>query len=332
MSVSALTDSAGTLGPLQFLSIGATFTTTTTTTTSTTLATTTTTITTAAEGGGWQEELAWLLCGFLLIGVLWKQRARMGWLLGSLFGLLCLNLFMTELAKSRPDWVLPVLILIVLLWNLFVAGLESKKTSGPLDGEGTEFDATGVYTDLSYPLEKAFLYFAVQTMLISTYLGDSIQKMVDANDRNTEYLGGALVIQLFVLVQSDQDFPWRTWILLWRSRGRVKQQQASGYQLLDVGLFEIVLRSIMSFLANMIYSKALVLTLPTVLMGSSSGIDFVKDAFAVTFISTLDSKESCNYIIAPEEEDIGAEGAEMSTRSNVSLTAAPTSPAPVGAP
>eukprot|EP00931_Biecheleriopsis_adriatica_P071240 TRINITY_DN45080_c0_g1_i1.p1 TRINITY_DN45080_c0_g1~~TRINITY_DN45080_c0_g1_i1.p1 ORF type:complete len:148 (+),score=27.78 TRINITY_DN45080_c0_g1_i1:3-446(+) len=142
----------------------------------------------------------------------------------------------------------------------------------------------------------------------------------DTDAGHTKYLPCALVVQLFILSQTEQGFPWTTWWMLIKARGKVNRTNDSSHGEIDAGLFEVGLRVFMSFLVNMIYSKMLILVMPSVLMGCPSGYDFVKDAFAVTFISTLDVRETgVRFVVERWGQD--STTTQMSTLSSDSVFA-----------
>jgi len=57
-------------------------------------------------------------------------------------------------------------------------------------------------------------------------------------------------------------------------------------------------RGVMSDVVNTVYTGFILLTLPIFLARSESAIDFVKDSFAVAFISTLDDDTIGKMIMA----------------------------------
>eukprot|EP00929_Paragymnodinium_shiwhaense_P048992 TRINITY_DN24732_c0_g2_i1.p1 TRINITY_DN24732_c0_g2~~TRINITY_DN24732_c0_g2_i1.p1 ORF type:complete len:325 (+),score=31.87 TRINITY_DN24732_c0_g2_i1:107-1081(+) len=298
-------------------------------------------VTDAQEDGSSSSTSSWpelisaiVVCAAVFVCVAWKTR-QVWKLLGRMLCLFLIQLAFCLLAFRCSAAVLPIVTLSVILWGVWSVCWDGKRARRERPGESDEFEASGVYTDLSYPLEKTYLVFAVQTMLMAIFLSDSVPLMAKLGSPETmwetdkPYLFPSIVVQLYVLLHAKEDFPWKTWVQLWRCSGRVEQlgDRASGGKIIDVGQFEVLIRMIMSFLANMIYSKALVLTMPTALIATTSGIDFVRDAFAVTFISTIDSdsKEVFRYRVAPPETQMCTTGSSRA-RSTTSLPPATSQP------
>ncbi|CAE8597519.1 unnamed protein product [Polarella glacialis] len=67
--------------------------------------------------------------------------------------------------------------------------------------------------------------------------------------------------------------------------------------------FRMVLSMVMDFLANEVYKLLLFFTLPLLLAPSATFIDFVKDAFAMTFIVQLDDCEAEDGVGVDEDYD-----------------------------
>merc|ERR1712228_875597 len=116
-------------------------------------------------------------------------------------------------------------------------------------------------------------------------------------EQTWQYLFSSLAVQLLVLAQSQDAFPGDTWWKLLKCRGHVKLVGNDGMEtmVMELGLVEVVLRMVMCFIVKMIFAKVLVLTIPFVLVGEATGLDFVKDAFAVTFVSGIDLKEERSF-------------------------------------
>ena len=67
-----------------------------------------------------------------------------------------------------------------------------------------------------------------------------------------------------------------------------QQGQADATNTGSPRMLEIAVRFALSFLSNVVYAISILLVVPMFLAGSETWMDWVKDAFAVTFIMDLD--------------------------------------------
>jgi len=148
-----------------------------------------------------------------------------------------------------------------------------------------EIEVDNVFLDLPSPFAESFVRFLGQTVLIGYYWH---YLFTLSKFDNLSFWLATLPVQLLAKHQmgsSYQDIRYK-WKMIFSS---------CQYRLADTGdlkqmndSLELNIRCWQSWFVNHVYYQSLILSVPLMLMQSETGIDFVKDAFAVMFIPTLD--------------------------------------------
>lgn len=205
------------------------------------------------------------------------------------------------------DYIWAVLVVGIILYAVVVEFLKAYQHE---EEGGPTFTAKDIYCDLSSSFEKCVLVFAVQSILVQFYCNAAAEEIAHvANFKFQEdwrFFTASVIVQLFVLNASEDTFPLDVWKRLLKSHGAVRMVGSEGSQaenIVKVSVSELLARFFMSLMVKQIYAKLMICTLPFVLTHEDSGLDFVKDAFAVTFVYTLDDADG------PELEEVESENA-----------------------
>jgi len=148
-----------------------------------------------------------------------------------------------------------------------------------------EIEVDNVFLDLPSPFAESFVRFLGQTVLIGYYWH---YLFTLSKFDNLSFWLATLPVQL--LAKHQMGSPYQDIRSKWKMIFSSCQ-----YRLADTGDLkkmnarsELNIRCWMSWFVNHVYYQSLILSVPLMLMQSETGIDFVKDAFAVMFIPTLD--------------------------------------------
>jgi len=152
-----------------------------------------------------------------------------------------------------------------------------------------EIEVDNVFLDLPSPFAESFVRFLGQTVLIGYYW----QYLFTLSKfDNLSFWLATLPVQLLAKHQMGspyQDIRYK-WSMIFSScqyRLPDTKRRCDGSHLKQRNL-ELNIRCWQSWFVNHVYYQSLILSVPLMLMQSETGIDFVKDAFAVMFIPTLD--------------------------------------------
>jgi len=213
----------------------------------------------------------------------------------SVGGLFVFNLLF-KIGMNMVPWILSVLVLSVAAFKsvkLLVvfraprALFESKRDALELQG----FDA---YSDLTCQFEHAALVYLVQVALMMWYCKSLLESgekygadkftkasMFQSLDAHLD----TVFVQLFILRTSTTKFCSSFWIRV-QGIDQVFVPSSQGDQGITLRKGEVVVRMMFSLTAN-ISTTVVGLTFPCILLDSATSIDFVKDAFAAVFITSL---------------------------------------------
>jgi len=203
-----------------------------------------------------------------------------------------LDLMILSVAQRNPVVGFIGIMAIILLQSVILFFYEKLKAFSmrlsfekPREATEMEIEVDNVFLDLPSPFAESFVRFLGQTVLIGYYW----QYLFTLSKfDNLSFWLATLPVQLLAKHQMGspyQDIRYK-WKMIFSS---------CQYRLADTGDLkkmnarsELNIRCWMSWFVNHVYYQSLILSVPLMLMQSETGIDFVKDAFAVMFIPTLD--------------------------------------------
>lgn len=247
---------------------------------------------------------AYNLVGLFFLVLLYRSGCAAGCrLLCKFVGVMILDALLFTIGADLGNSIWVTLAVLFVITAILRLAWDSWRTRHIQEQQKTVLQATDEFSDLSADFQKVFLVFGVQSMLFQYYCSSAVVKMSslfqgdEVVEHKWAYFGPSVVVQLFVISQTDEAFDSSIWKTLWRCQGSVKIAGDEGHeaQSIEVGRVEVGARMIMAFLVKRIYAQMIVLTLPVVLLDANTGLDFVKDAFAVTFIASLCVKDGCTF-------------------------------------
>lgn len=172
-----------------------------------------------------------------------------------------------------------------------------------------ELEVKNAFVDLGTPLQEALVRFLAQTMLMYYYITSLV---TESSEGEGAWLWwwSTLPIQLLMYLQMGDDFfsnadKYRCLFAAthWKQKEGLVENWKPTYR------WQVLLRALLGFISNRLYIDMICYTIPLVLM-KASGMDFIKDAFAVVFITTLDDKNDPETLILKRKRssDMSKEG------------------------
>lgn len=153
-------------------------------------------------------------------------------------------------------------------------------------------DVQGTFQDLGLSFLRSLLVFGTQTMLVIYYLSELAVKVKMEGDAYVFWVS-AIPVQLMTMDQMGTD--WDVEEAFWEYVTQHLKPDRLTLQRSDTGercrppeRSELWVRCIFSKISHAVYFRLIAYTLPLQLMASSTGMDFVKDTFAIVFIPGLD--------------------------------------------
>jgi len=154
----------------------------------------------------------------------------------------------------------------------------------PKEATEVEMEASNVFLDLPNPFAESFVRFLGQTMLMGYYWH---YVFTVSKFDNLVFWLATLPVQLLAKHQMGRSYQDSRldWLRIFSScRYRMSDKESMQMN----SSLELNMRCLQAWIVNHVYYQSLILSVPLMLMQSETGIDFVKDAFAVMFIPTLD--------------------------------------------
>jgi len=172
------------------------------------------------------------------------------------------------------------------------------------------FIAEDLYNDLSKPMFVVFVHFLLQAllMLILVFVAESRVKEGIPDDLSPTQTGInlvlALILQLYLFHAMKVGGTWEELLKL-KDAKVIELTEVDGVpeeeRMSKVTKGEWFLRMAMSILNQGIFAKFLIVSYPLFIFPTSSLIDLVKDAFAITFVNELgDMSSSTTFMVRIE--------------------------------
>lgn len=156
----------------------------------------------------------------------------------------------------------------------------------------TTIEVKGVYQDLGTPYLKTLVVFGAQSMLMLYYVHSLIWVLPQFhNSRIYAFWMSSIPIQLLVKQMLSFSFTHEGdfWAYAFtRLDSSSTMLERDGCEYVVPSSMECWLRCGCSMVSHYVYLQTILYTLPLQLMPSASGMDFVKDTFAIVFIPSLD--------------------------------------------
>jgi hypothetical protein len=238
-------------------------------------------------------------------------------------------------------------------WLILASGLQRyvyfwrpHKESKPQTGTAYTFRPKSVYANALRPTSEPFAYFGIQSLLMWLYVAGVHKK---ARELGVDATSGDAVatrvffwwllsagVQLHMTEQMGSGFVdnMGVWGKLWdaaRERRRLRgnhqssenssecssphRELSSSQEQRPWTMDELVLRMSMDFIVNCVYYNLMYMSVPVLLVASKQPLELVMNAFAVTYILTLDDeKDSPRISILETDSDSATDAAAESER------------------
>lgn len=180
-------------------------------------------------------------------------------------------------------------------------------------GKGGEFEsepleATNQFQDVRTSLVFLTVLTIAQVTFVKFYFNQMMTK-VEFTAQAYRYFLCAIPMQVVGQGMLGADFctELRLWNKLLNSPGvgaTVQVGDDGSAEVVKVSYASCLIRSMMSFYANNLSIACMFLTLPLFMMSAASDIDFVKDCFAVVFITTIDDLGDAIPLKVLDEEKV----------------------------
>lgn len=230
-----------------------------------------------------------------------------------------IDLMMLSLVEYDWDWSMHYLCIALFLLTLvglgsflycvfnaksspYKVGSEFSKRCGQ---DSKSFEVSTQYQDVNRTLPHLMIVAVCQILLLSFYMGEMMRK-VELNRSAYLFWTAAVPMQIIARTQMGRSFCaemffWNT--MLHAKEGRmIKCGDDENATYIEINYAQLVLRAVVSFICNNLGLMLIAYTLPLFMMSSATPIDFVKDCFAVVFITTLDDCDSVTLSLANPPE------------------------------
>jgi len=163
--------------------------------------------------------------------------------------------------------------------------------------------ASTQYQDVGTPLVRLCVLFLAQCVLVGFYC-NAVEEQVELTPKAYAFWMAALPMQ--IIAKTQMGAPFCQEISFWNDMlhadadAVVQRGDDESAHTIKMSKMSCIIRSVMSFYANSFCIALIALTLPLFMLSAASEIEFVKDCFAVVFITTLDDlSESVALHIKP---------------------------------
>jgi len=151
-------------------------------------------------------------------------------------------------------------------------------------------EVSGTFQDLGVSFLRCMLVFGAQTMLMAYYLID-LSNLGRLDSQAYRFWISSILIQFMTKDQMSQDFQVEAEFWDYCKNELNPDKMSLEKDSKSFGLprrTELWLRFLFAKVSHSVYLQIVIYTLPLQLMGSRTGLDFVKDTFAIVFIPSLD--------------------------------------------
>jgi len=163
--------------------------------------------------------------------------------------------------------------------------------------------ASTQYQDVGTPLVRLCVLFLAQCILVSFYC-NAVEEQVELTPKAYAFWIAAIPMQ--IIAKQMMGAPFCQEISFWNDMlhsdadAVVQRGDDESSPTIQMSKTSCIIRSAMSYYANNFCIALIALTLPLFMLAAESEIEFVKDCFAVVFITTLDDlSESVALHIKP---------------------------------
>lgn len=214
---------------------------------------------------------------------------------------LCFEQTLRPASKKTRGEVLLTTMSVALAWWLATFVYEVFFFRRPSCEQRDSFTANDVYCDLTEPMFRVTIRYLVQffLMIVLMYAAMGSVEIGALTDfsgtiRTSSYVL-AIAFQVFLLTQVKRHDSWEDLLRLRRTRAVEVEGRGRGgteQQVIAVTVAEYYLRLAMAVITNGIFHKFIIVSFPLFIFTSfstSTGLEFVKDALAITFVLQIDN-------------------------------------------
>jgi len=163
-------------------------------------------------------------------------------------------------------------------WNFYYKepGLESAQ------------EVKNIFQDLSMPMVKVVLTFGGQTSLMGFLVYHFVTNLKWLDEYILFWCVGVIIVEAgrtSIGVPFTEEHKFWSWAFAHRENGFIRDKEI----LLEPQKSELLARFLMSAVSNDVYHYATIVALPFFVMTAETGIDFIKDVFAITFVINMDN-------------------------------------------
>ena len=182
---------------------------------------------------------------------------------------------------------------------------------GKLYFKQQRFDATqrlesaqevkNIFQDLSMPMVKVILTFGGQTALMGFLLYHFVTKLKWLDEYLFFWCVGVVITQAgreSIGVPFTEEHKFWLWAYAYHENGFIRDKGRP----LEPQMPELLARFLMSVVSNDVYHYATIVALPFFVMTAETGIDFIKDVFAITFVINIDNLTSSYMLELPGDQ------------------------------